>query len=146
MKQTISQKEKQLYKEEYDRQIEIQENLLRNKIINEKMTYNIKGQSLQKLPNESDEDYNNRLISVNLSLPSVDNLKMLTIQKHKRELIRNLETLMMTSDAFDVANKDLFADDNNVILVNRTWSNFRRKLTKKYDKLDKATFLLFVQS
>ncbi len=110
------------------------------------MTYNIKGQSLQKLPNESDEDYNNRLISVNLSLPSVDNLKMQTVQKHKRELIRNLETLMMTSDAFDVANKELFADDNNVILVNRTWSNFRRKLTEKYDKLDKATFLLFVQS
>ncbi len=71
---------------------------------------------------------------------------MLTVQKHKRELIRNLETLMMTSDAFDVANKELFADDNNVILVNRTWSNFRRKLTEKYDKLDKATFLLFVQS
>ncbi len=42
MKQSISQKEKELCKEVYDRQIEIQENLLRNKIINEKMTYNIK--------------------------------------------------------------------------------------------------------
>ncbi len=68
---------------------------------------------------------------------------MQTVQKHKRELIRNLETLMMTSDAFDVANKELFADDNNVILVNRTWSNFRRKLTVKYDKLDKHFCYLF---
>ncbi len=149
MKEKIDKLEKDLFNEEKEKLRQNRLAILMNEIINQRKAFNLKSKPSERLPAESDEDYARRLEEININMPDVKTIIIQQKEKKKRELIRHLEMLMKPADAYNVANSPTFmgeAGENNVILINRTWTKFEKELRKTYDKLDIPTFLAFVDT
>jgi len=118
--------------------------ILKNKRMAEAKRSNIGQGPVERLPNESDSAYADRLESINLSLPDPDEIINLRKVKVKNELLDKLQRLMRRSDAEALLNEAYFTDEN-ILLLNRIWPKFEVDVKKTFKSIDIATLLDYIK-
>jgi hypothetical protein len=105
----------------------------------ENYSLNIAGGRTERLPNESDDQYIERLESINLSLPDSNTIIELNKNKEKQKLKKNLQSLMKFSDVEAVIN-DPFLTDDKIKLLNIIFPKFNKEIRDTFKSIDLQTF------
>ena len=105
----------------------------------EQYALNIAGGRTERLPNESDDQYLERLESINLSLPDAQTIIEQKKVNEKQKLKKNLESLMKYSDVEAVIN-DKFMTDDKIKLLNSVFPKFNKEIRETFKSIDLRTF------
>jgi len=105
------------------------------------------GLPFQKYPNETNEDFYNRLQQIYNNLPQQASIDE---QRQRGDIIKlktHLSEIMNTEDIERVINSDIIRNHpENILIVNNTWNSFLSQLKKRFETVDVDGFVNFLES
>jgi len=105
------------------------------------------GLPFQKYPNETNEDFYNRLQQIYNNLPQQASIDEQRVRGDLIKLKNHLSEIMNTEDIERVVNTDIIRNHpENILIVNNTWNSFLSQLKKRFETVDVDGFLNFLES
>lgn len=101
---------------------------------------NLGNQKSERLPNETDEQYLDRLESIRLSLPDSQSIIELKKLQERNKLKDKLQKIMKYSDTEAIINNTDLMTDENVALLNRIFPKFNKDIRETFKSIDLQTF------
>ena len=103
----------------------------------------------QKLEGESDENYLQRMQSLQNSMPSQERILANEKEKEKMEFRNNLQKVASPTVSEAIINDEYFKGDNGSDIIRilvRAWPSFLKELKETYSKLDLEAFMDFTHN
>ena len=122
--------------EEYNKYLEIYLAQKQNRMSMD----NIGERPTERLPNETDEQFIDRLETIQLSIPDQDSIIASRKLKIRNELRDSLKTIMKQSDAEAVLNDRHLFDDNDITTLNQVRDKFLKDIRGTFKTIDINTF------
>ena len=140
----VGVKDTELFRDVYDevlmKEVEKEIDNYVNKKLIEANTLNLGNKRTERLPNETDEQYLERLESIRLSIPDSETIINFRKSQEKNKLRENLSKLMKYSDVEAVINDTDLMTDEVIALLNRIFPKFNKDLRETFKTIDLHTF------